>query len=350
LRDIAREADRSSDMALGASKYGPLCLGLAGPFQSICITGEPRAGKKLLVLDIDHTIYDPSDCRGARGSVLKSDDNGFYGEELGARCRPGLHEFLTDVYKEYDIMVWSASTMTRILTLLQQLGMCGVGHSDYKVVAVLDINSMGELAPTRSPESAPTNGCKAAPGALIQAVTVPPGAIPGQQIEVRSARDGASIVVSVPASRRPGDEFHVTIPGAISSISEEYGVSAEDVELAIQLSMGAERPASVADSSGGVAPGAPVAKARKKGKRVKALSLVWACHEFSHLYSETNTVIVDDTLDVCSANPRNSIQCTRYFLQDHKTDVELSRLRRYLMRIAQANELPASHSCWRDGI
>lgn len=40
----------------GAAKFGPLCLGLAGPYKSICLTGEARKGKKLLVLDVDHTF------------------------------------------------------------------------------------------------------------------------------------------------------------------------------------------------------------------------------------------------------------------------------------------------------
>jgi len=67
------------------------------------------------------------------------------------------------------------------------------------------------------------------------------------------------------------------------------------------------------------------------------------------VYSERNTVIVDDTVDVCSANPHNSIQCIRYFWQDHKTDIELGRLAQYLARAAQNPELPTSHACWRDG-
>ena len=50
-----------------ASRYGPLCRALVGPFQSICVVGTPRREKKLLVLDIDHTIYDPLGVRGPEG-------------------------------------------------------------------------------------------------------------------------------------------------------------------------------------------------------------------------------------------------------------------------------------------
>lgn len=141
---------------------------------------------------------------------------------------------------------------------------------------------------------------------------------------------------------KPGDDFHVTIPGAISSISEELGCDADEVQLALQLSMG-HVPVDMQQ-----APVAPLPKARRKSSRVKPLSLIWACGEFQTLYSEKNTVIVDDTVDVCSANPHNSIQCTRYFLKDHGTDEELPRLSRYLLRIAEGLELPTSHERWRE--
>mmetsp|Transcript_53406 Transcript_53406/g.153188 ORF Transcript_53406/g.153188 Transcript_53406/m.153188 type:complete len:420 (+) Transcript_53406:90-1349(+) len=330
----------------GASKYGPLCLGLAGPFQSICIVGEPRLGKKLLVLDIDHTIYDPSNHDGVKGSVVSSNANGLFDESVVARCRPGLHEFLTEAYKAYDIMVWSASDMLRILMLLQQLGIVGGGHSDYRVVAVLDVDSMSELRPAAGAETQIVS-ISGSEGALVQAVVVPVGALPGQQIEVRSITTGAPMVVMVPPGKKPGDEFLVTIPGAVSSVSEELGLDAADVQLALQMSMGhvtSDAPVGEGTSV------APLPKARRKGSRVKPLSLIWACSEFSHLYCEKNTVIVDDTVDVCSANPHNSIQCIRYFLKDHATDAELPRLTKYLLRIADAPELPPSHVEWRDGL
>lgn len=74
--------------AEAVSRYGPLCRALVGPFKSICVVGQPRRHKKLLVLDIDHTIYDPSEYAGARGSTVKQD------EAMMSRCRPRLHELL----------------------------------------------------------------------------------------------------------------------------------------------------------------------------------------------------------------------------------------------------------------
>lgn len=55
----------------------------------INILNQPREGKKLLVLDIDYTLFD-------HRSVAET------GNEL---MRPYLHEFLTDAYH-----VWNRST------------------------------------------------------------------------------------------------------------------------------------------------------------------------------------------------------------------------------------------------
>jgi len=335
----------------GHAKYGPLCLGLAGPFQSICICGEPRPGKKLLVLDIDHTIYDPSEHGGSKGSVVRSGADGRYDESVVARCRPGLHEFLIEAYKEYDLMVWSASDMIRILTLLQQLGiLTPAGQSEYQIVAVLDVDSMSEAAPTATASVSEGGSVQ---GAVVQTVVVPLGALPGQQIEVQNIRDGSPMVVAVPAGKQPGETFNVTLPGAVSAIGQECGLDADEVQMALLMSMGID-PDSVASSgtggTGSDGAKAPISKARKKGRSLKPLSLIWACAEFSQFYSEMNTIIVDDTIDVCSANPQNSIHCIRYFWKDHGTDIELKRLTRYLATIAQAPEFPKSHERWRDGL
>lgn len=56
---------------------------------------EPRPGKKLLVLDIDYTLFD-------HRSVV---------ERITDLMRPYLHEFLTAVYPYYDIFIWSATSL-----------------------------------------------------------------------------------------------------------------------------------------------------------------------------------------------------------------------------------------------
>ncbi|XP_032390553.1 ubiquitin-like domain-containing CTD phosphatase 1 isoform X2 [Etheostoma spectabile] len=55
----------------------------------------PREGKGLLVLDVDYTLFDHKSCAET-------------GQEL---MRPYLHEFLTSAYEDYDIVIWSATSM-----------------------------------------------------------------------------------------------------------------------------------------------------------------------------------------------------------------------------------------------
>ncbi|XP_067009192.2 ubiquitin-like domain-containing CTD phosphatase 1 [Anabrus simplex] len=90
----------------------------------INILNEPRPGKKLLVLDIDYTLFD-------HRSAAET------GYEL---MRPYLHEFLTSAYKDYDIVIWSATSMKWIEEKMKLLGVSS--HSDYKVAFYLDSLAM----------------------------------------------------------------------------------------------------------------------------------------------------------------------------------------------------------------
>ncbi|OAY44972.1 ubiquitin-like domain-containing CTD phosphatase [Manihot esculenta] len=79
-----------------------------------------REGKKLLVLDIDYTLFDH---RSTAENPL----------EL---MRPYLHEFLTAVYAEYDIIIWSATSMKWVELKMGQLGV--LNNPNYKITALLD--------------------------------------------------------------------------------------------------------------------------------------------------------------------------------------------------------------------
>ncbi|ONK73120.1 uncharacterized protein A4U43_C04F27460 [Asparagus officinalis] len=79
-----------------------------------------REGKKLLVLDIDYTLFDH---RSPAENPL----------EL---MRPYLHEFLSAVYVEYDIMIWSATSMKWVELKMGQLGV--LDNPNYKITALLD--------------------------------------------------------------------------------------------------------------------------------------------------------------------------------------------------------------------
>lgn len=81
----------------------------------------PRPGSKLLVLDIDYTLFDhrsPAE----------------YAAQL---MRPFLHEFLTEAYHDnYDIVIWSATSMKWIQVKMDQLGV--TGNLNYKIAFMLD--------------------------------------------------------------------------------------------------------------------------------------------------------------------------------------------------------------------
>ncbi|XP_050698531.1 ubiquitin-like domain-containing CTD phosphatase 1 [Eriocheir sinensis] len=83
-----------------------------------------RPGKKLLVLDIDYTLFD-------HRSTAET------GAEL---MRPYLHEFLTSAYKDYDIVIWSATSMKWIVEKMKLLGVSN--HPDYKIAFYLDSLAM----------------------------------------------------------------------------------------------------------------------------------------------------------------------------------------------------------------
>ena len=83
------------------------------------IRNAPRAGKKLLVLDIDYTIFDHVS-HAERGAEL---------------MRPHLHEFLKGAYEDFDIAIWSATSLKWIEVKMNELGVAT--HPDYKIVFYL---------------------------------------------------------------------------------------------------------------------------------------------------------------------------------------------------------------------
>lgn len=86
----------------------------------IKIFNDPRPGKKLLVLDVDGTLF----------------DNWSVGENGAELMRPYLHEFLSKLYQHYDLMIWSATNMKWIETKLSLLGVHN--NPSYNFVCYLD--------------------------------------------------------------------------------------------------------------------------------------------------------------------------------------------------------------------
>lgn len=84
----------------------------------------PRQGKHLLVLDVDYTLFDHKSCAET-------------GQEL---MRPFLHEFLTSAYEDYDIVIWSATSMKWIDAKMKELGV--IDNPNYKITFMLDSAAM----------------------------------------------------------------------------------------------------------------------------------------------------------------------------------------------------------------
>jgi len=88
------------------------------------VLNKPRDGTKLLVLDVDYTLFD-------HRSVAER------GEEL---MRPYLHEFLATAYSKYDIVIWSATSMKWIEAKMQELGVSS--NPNYKLCFMMDSMAM----------------------------------------------------------------------------------------------------------------------------------------------------------------------------------------------------------------
>ncbi|XP_018577705.1 ubiquitin-like domain-containing CTD phosphatase 1 [Anoplophora glabripennis] len=90
----------------------------------IKMLNDLRLDKKLLVLDIDYTLFD-------HRSTAQT------GAEL---MRPYLHEFLTKAYEDYDIVIWSATGMKWIEEKMKLLGVNN--NPNYKIAFYLDSLAM----------------------------------------------------------------------------------------------------------------------------------------------------------------------------------------------------------------
>jgi len=88
------------------------------------VLNPSRENMKLLVLDIDYTLFD-------HRSVAEA------GWEL---MRPYLHEFLETAYQHYDIAIWSATNMKWIEEKMKLLG-CTT-NPNYKLAFYLDSRAM----------------------------------------------------------------------------------------------------------------------------------------------------------------------------------------------------------------
>ena len=117
--DARALADREENVAKLARRVASYKLEPMNP---------PRPGKKLLVLDIDYTLFDH------RSTAERP-------EEL---MRPFLHEFLESAYADYDIIIWSATGMKWIEVKMKELGVLDEGRP-YKLTLLVDAGAMVTL-------------------------------------------------------------------------------------------------------------------------------------------------------------------------------------------------------------
>ena len=90
----------------------------------IKILNAPREAKKLLVLDIDYTLFDLG------GTAERPMD----------LARPYLHEFLAEAYTQYDLVIWSATSMKWVEVKMRELGV--LSSPDFKISFMMDFTSM----------------------------------------------------------------------------------------------------------------------------------------------------------------------------------------------------------------
>lgn len=146
------------------------------------IMNPPREGKKLMVLDLDHTLLDFSSkkivnsANAVRNTVDGNGNDGSSGsnsvsgsgnaedggvsssqaavapfltvqETINQMKRPYMDQFLAEMYQYYDLVVWSQTSWRWLETKLVELGM--LTNPNYRFCFVLDKTSMFAITSTK---------------------------------------------------------------------------------------------------------------------------------------------------------------------------------------------------------
>ncbi|GFH49280.1 HAD-superfamily subfamily IIID h [Chaetoceros tenuissimus] len=124
---------------------------------AVHVMNEPREGKPLMVLDLDHTLLDFSrkSIEQASNAERAATDNGNNGngsstsivrttqETIDRMKRPYMDDFLARAYVNYDLVVWSQTSWRWLETKLIELNM--LANPRYKFCFVLDKTSMFQI-------------------------------------------------------------------------------------------------------------------------------------------------------------------------------------------------------------
>jgi len=127
---------------------------------AVNIIHEPRKGKPLMVLDLDHTLLDFSrksieqastadriaEVNGDGNTVAAATSTNSTQETIERMKRPFMDEFLAKAYQSYDLVVWSQTSWRWLETKLIELGM--LANPRYRFCFVLDKTSMFAVTST----------------------------------------------------------------------------------------------------------------------------------------------------------------------------------------------------------
>ena len=90
----------------------------------INIINDLRPAKKLIVFDLDYTLFD---CKSQVSHI-------------DMLARPGLHDMMAVLYPHYEFVIWSQTSWRWLEAKITELGM--LQHAEYKIAFVLDQKSM----------------------------------------------------------------------------------------------------------------------------------------------------------------------------------------------------------------
>ncbi|EQC32640.1 hypothetical protein SDRG_09616 [Saprolegnia diclina VS20] len=110
-----------------SAKENNLALARSIAMTHIHVMHPPRPSKKLLVLDLDHTLMD----------ISATKDNGIPSSRF---MRPYMHTFLSAVWSHFDVCIWSQTSWKWIEIKLTELGM--LTTPDYRINFILDKTNM----------------------------------------------------------------------------------------------------------------------------------------------------------------------------------------------------------------
>ena len=107
------------------------------------LSADNKQCKPLLVLDLDHTLLDFS-ARTLQDNAHSEHTIGSANDTAANTLkRPYMDDFLTWVYKYYDLVVWSQTSWRWLEIKLTELGM--ITHPGYRISFVLDKTSMFKI-------------------------------------------------------------------------------------------------------------------------------------------------------------------------------------------------------------